>query len=106
MVGRAMKLKYWLVAALLAATLPVHAHEGHHGGTAKPARAASLAIDAAFSPSGELWIVGLDEQGQLFVKTSADEGRTWSAARAISTGGDAVAAEGESRPKIAFGPRG
>jgi hypothetical protein len=93
----------WLLALLLAASLPVQAHEGHH---AKPARAAPLAMDAAFSPSGELWIVGLDEQAQLFVQTSSDEGRSWAQPRKIDTGDDSVAAEGESRPKIAFGPGG
>jgi hypothetical protein len=79
----------------------------HDPSGAKPRkRAPALAIGAAFSPSGELWVVGLDEQGRLTVQTSGDEGRNWTAPRVLDRGADAISADGENRPKIAFGPKG
>ena len=94
------------VAALwLALAGPALAQHDHAAAGAKR-RAPPLAMGAAFSPSGELWIVGLNAQQQLFVQTSADEGRHWSAERRLDTGADKVAADGENRPKLAFGLRG
>ena len=88
------------LAVLLAG--PVLAQHDH--GSKK--RPPPLAIGAAFSPSGELWVVGLDAKLELSVQTSADEGRQWSASRALDTGGDKPVADGENRPKLAFGPTG
>lgn len=103
-----------LVAVLgLAAATAFAAHEGHGGQdaggqqvAAKPtARAkAGLSIGAAVSPAGELWLVGLDADGRLFIKTSLDLGSNWGEARRLDTGSDKIAADGENRPKIAFGP--
>lgn len=67
-------------------------------------RRAGLAMGAAFAPDGRLWIVGLDEHGRLFVQNT-DETLRWSAPRVLDTGADTIAAEGENRPKIAFGPK-
>ncbi len=67
---------------------------------------APLGAGAAFAPSGELWMVGLDAQSRLAVQTSADEGRSWSLPRRLDLGGDTLSADGENRPKIAFGPGG
>ena len=53
-----------------------------------------------------LWLVALNPQGQLFTQVSTDDGRSWSAPRGLDTGSDRIAADGENRPKIAFGPRG
>lgn len=78
------------------------AHDMKKSAHKKPA----LAIGASFSPSGDLWIVGLDAQSHLTVKISRDDGKTWDAARIIDTGADQIAAAGESRPKLAFGPNG
>lgn len=95
-----------------------HAHEGHgaSASTAAPAPAsasapkkkpaAPLGMSAAFAPSGELWTVGLDAQARLVLQVSADDGRRWSAPRVLDNGGDPVSADGENRPKLAFGPRG
>jgi hypothetical protein len=79
-----------------------HATEGHHHGKA----AASLAVSAAFAPSGELWIVGLNAQRKLFVQASTDEGRTWSPEHVLAVGDDTPAADAEARPKLAIGPEG
>ncbi len=65
-----------------------------------------LAIGAAFAPNGDLWIVGLNAERRLRVQVSRNNGRTFAAPRLLDTGRDVVAAEGEARPKIAFGPRG
>ena len=93
-----------LAASLAAAVLaPAQAQHAGHGGK-RPA--ASLAVGAAFAPSGELWIVGLDAQRHLFVQASADDGKTWSPPRQLDTRGDTPAADAEARPKIAFHPQG
>jgi hypothetical protein len=68
--------------------------------------AATLLAATPFSPAGELWVVGLDAQGHLTARTSRDDGRHWSEDRALPTGSDTVAADGEARPHIAFGPAG
>ncbi|MEY2622015.1 MAG: hypothetical protein RIT26_1835 [Pseudomonadota bacterium] len=67
----------------------------------------SLAIGAAFSPEGRLWVAGINAQGRLFVQHTAFPGTpNWSEPKVLDTGDDEIAAEGESRPKIAFGPKG
>jgi hypothetical protein len=72
---------------------------------AKPQNAA-LGTGAAFSPSGELWIAGLDGQGRLFAQSSPDAGNNWGAPKLLDIGDDRVSADGENRPKLAFGPAG
>ena len=82
-------------------------HAGHSGAkqtVRKPA--AGLAMGAAFAPTGELWVSGLDEQARLFVQSSADAGATWGPRRVLDTQGDPISADGETWPKIAFGPNG
>jgi len=91
----------WIFSLLLSMALPAMAQH-HHDPTQR--RPPPLAIGAAFSPAGELWIVGLDAQQHLFVQTSADAGRHWSEPRPIAIGKDKVSADGENRPKLAFGP--
>lgn len=91
-----------------AATAGTHAY-GSAGGTpqAQPTRQRPppLAIGAAFAPDGALWIVGLDPQRRLFIQRSTDQGRSWSEPHTLDVGEDTVSADGENRPKIAFGPR-
>jgi hypothetical protein len=66
-----------------------------------------LATGAAIAPDGRLWVVGLNAQAQLFVQSTPLGGALqWSEARILNTGSDAIAADGESRPKIEFGPKG
>ena len=77
-----------------------NAHSGHHDH-------AQLAVGTAFSPGGDLWIVALNDQGKLFVQRSdrSSIGK-WQAPKILDTGTDTIAADGESRPSIAFGPNG
>jgi hypothetical protein len=98
----ARALSFSLLAAL---ALPAFAQHMHEAAGSKH-RPPPLAMGAAFAPSGELWITALDAQQHLFVQTSDDEGRHWSAPRVVDTGTDKVAADGENRPKLAFGPKG
>ena len=69
-----------------------------------------LAVGTAFAPDGSLWLVGLNAESQLFVQSALPpkEGGShqWSAPRIIDTGGDAISADGENHPKLAFGPKG
>jgi hypothetical protein len=93
----------FLAAALLAGLIaPSAAHHTSHDGKQRPA----LAIAAAFSPAGELWVVGLDTHGHLNARTSRDDGQHWSEEQVLPTGHDTIAADGESRPHLAFGPDG
>jgi hypothetical protein len=64
-----------------------------------------LATGAAVAPDGRLWLVGLNEHLQLFVQTSEpDNWQALSEPRILNTGADQISADGENRPKIAFGP--
>lgn len=74
-----------------------------HGGHA---RRPQLALDARYGPDGWLWLVELDDAGRLVLQTSGDDGRHWSEPQVLDTAGDVVAAQGEQRPKLAFGPDG
>ena len=66
-----------------------------------------LATGAAIAPDGRLWVVGLNAQAQLIVQSTPLDGAVqWSEARILNTGADPIAADGESRPKIVFGPQG
>ena len=90
----------WLICAALAATTGALAQ--HHA----PRKAESLAVAAAVAPDGALWIAGLDESGRLFVQTSADGSEQFAPRRLLDLQGDVVAAEGEFRPSLVFGPQG
>lgn len=90
-----------LAACALALAQPPVAQA--HGGDGKR-RPPALATGVAFSPAGELWIVGLDRERRLFVQSSADSGRSWRAPRLIDTGKDRIAADGEKGPNLVFGP--
>ncbi|PWF47990.1 sialidase family protein [Massilia glaciei] len=83
-----------------------HAHGAMAHGAPKPELGTSAAVDG----QGRLWIASKEaasdaDQGQyLVLRSTGDNGATWSAPKRI--GPEALAAEGESRPKLAFGTRG
>ena len=104
-------VRTFLAAVACVWAVALAAHEGHRD----PPQAASkalrpakpgLSIGAAVSPTGLLWLVGLNSDGRLFVRTSTDFGLKWSETQLLDTGNDRIAADGENRPKIAFGPDG
>ncbi len=78
--------------------LSAQAAEGH--AAAKPARQ-ELGTAAAFDLQGNLYVASKEGQ-QVVVRQSRDEGKTWSSPVAANQEGEAIAADGESRPKIAF----
>jgi len=99
------RLHAGLIVPILALVLAVPglAHEGH-GAMSKPGKS-SLAIGAGMAPDGRLWVVGVDDAGQLFMRGSDDLGRHWLPPRVLDTGKDGISADGENHPKIAFDGR-
>ena len=64
-----------------------------------------LAVGSAFDPQGRLWVVGLDADQHLFVQhTQGSDLAHWDPPQVLNTGEDDISADGENRPKIAFGP--
>ena len=90
--------KIWLAILLALVSLCGWAHQ---------APREQLGSAAAFAPDGRLWLVGVNGHGGLFVQTApAHNLNQWDAPRVLATQGDAIAAHGESRPKLVFGPKG
>jgi hypothetical protein len=90
-----------------------HAH--HHMGM--KSEKLGLGTSAAVDAQGRLWIArteaARDEQiaGQpasayVVLQMSPDMGKTWTAAKRVQQVPEAIEAEGESRPKLVFGPKG
>jgi len=71
---------------------------------AKPA-ARSLGISAAFDGRGRLWLARV-EQRHVWVSLSADGGISFNPATRVNTEPEAIAADGENRPKIAIAADG
>lgn len=84
----------------LAATAAT-AHEGHDMHAKGPDLGASAAIDG----KGRLWIVDAAD-GHVRLRHSDDFGRTLSAPAPVNAQAEPIYAEGENRPKIAFGTKG
>ncbi|OHC61698.1 MAG: hypothetical protein A3H93_06040 [Rhodocyclales bacterium RIFCSPLOWO2_02_FULL_63_24] len=115
-------VRTFVAAMMLTWAAALTAQEGHGGHGTDETRAgakaapteprkpllrpkAALSIGVALAPTGELWLVGLNGEGQLFTRSSRDLGTHWNPPRLLDTG-DKPAADGENRPKIAFGPQG
>ena len=100
--------RWILMLALVLGASAQAQHEGHGQGTAggSKRRPPPLSIGATLAPDGSLWVVGLDKEQRLTARSTTDEGKSWSPERLIATGQDKIAADGENRPKIAFGPKG
>jgi hypothetical protein len=79
---------------------------GMRSTTGRKAARATLAVNTAFAPDGALWVVGVDQGRDVWLRRSTDLGTQWSPAQHIDSAGDTIAAEGDSRPSMAFGPRG
>lgn len=95
-----------LLALLLfaAASAGAHDHAGHDAdrqnkwqtSLAKP----QLAVGAAFDEQGRLWRAEVS-QGHVYVSRSTDGGQSFGPAVAVNPEAEAVAGDGENRPKIA-----
>jgi hypothetical protein len=66
--------------------------------------AAALGTSGAFDQQGRLWVAHGGDNG-ILLQSSADDGRTWTAARQILPMPEAVEGNGEARPKVAVGPQ-
>ncbi|MEN9455089.1 MAG: hypothetical protein RL210_608, partial [Pseudomonadota bacterium] len=64
-----------------------------------------LAVGAAFAPDGRLWRAEI-KPGQIELSSSADLGQTFVPQAQLDTGSDVIAADGENRPQLVFGPKG
>ncbi|WP_413625776.1 sialidase family protein [Luteibacter sp. Lutesp34] len=94
--------KPFLLAALLAASAGVQAHDGMSG---MAAHEAPLGFDAAMDAQGRLWVV--DTVGEhVRARRSDDIGRSFATSTIVNPVGEPLYAEGENRPKIALGPKG
>jgi hypothetical protein len=66
-----------------------------------------LGSAVAFDPQGRLWLVGLNLHGRLFFQHTLDKDlQQWSEPRLLDVGTDAISADGENRPKLAWGALG
>jgi hypothetical protein len=92
-----MKYLCLLLTTWLFATAAVAHDTAMHQKTA-------LATSVAFAPDGALWMIGLNANKQLAIRQSSDDGISWREERVLEIGADVVAADGENRPKIIFGP--
>ena len=80
--------------------------QAHHKGAEKPPE---LGTGVALDANGHFWIVSKEGAGPaqfLVLQESADGGRTWSVPKRIMQQPEAIAADGENRPKLAFGAKG
>jgi hypothetical protein len=90
------QLLFGIVVALVAAAAAAHGKQ------------AELGTSAALDAHGNLWIASKqgDADGQYVVlQMSADMGASWTPPQRILQAPEPISAEGENRPKIAFGRR-
>ena len=74
-------------------------------GMAKGAPRLELGASAVFAPDGSLLVAA--KQGEhVMIYRSADAGQSWSAPAAVNAQPEAISADGENRPKIAFAADG
>lgn len=74
-------------------------------GMAKAAARPELGSSAVFAPDGSLLVAA--KQGEhVMIYRSADEGQSWSAPLTVNAQPEAISADGENRPKIAFAADG
>lgn len=97
-----------ILSCLLAAHTWAAAAQHHHSKSMKNPKGqrAELGTSVAVDAQGRLWAVSKENapDGQYVVlQISSDLGQTWSAPRRVQSQPEPVSAEGENRPKIAFG---
>jgi hypothetical protein len=90
---------------LVLASIALLSLAANAGGMERSAFGTSAAID----PSGRLWVAYAQPAGaagQVVLQRSDDGGASWQAALRVNATTEPVAAEGENRPKLAFGRSG
>ena len=97
----------WMVFSVLVLGMTTALSANAQSKPMKHAKRIQLATGAALGPDGRLWVVGLNERGQMFMQSSPAQALgQWTAPVILNTQQDEIAADGESRPKMAFGPNG
>lgn len=96
-----MQMRRLLIILLCLLPLAALAHDGMH--MDMPKGGAELGASAAFDSSGRLYVVDAAD-GHVRLRHSDDNGRTLSHPIEVNTTAERIYAEGENRPKIAFGP--
>ena len=97
----------WMVFSVMVLGMTTALSANAQSKPVKHAKRIQLATGAALGPDGRLWVVGLNEQGQMFMQSSPAQALgQWTAPVILNTQQDEIAADGESRPKMAFGPNG
>lgn len=91
-----------LIAVLCLLALNALAHDGMSMDMPK---GPELGASAAFDHTGRLYVVD-SANGHVRLRHSDDDGRTFSAPIMVNTTAERIYAEGENRPKIAFGADG
>lgn len=91
----------WLAALFL--SFPAWPTEGHP--SVVKATRPELGTAAAFDSQGTLFVASKEGQ-QIVLRKSSDEGKTWSVPVPVNQEPEAIAADGESRPKIVFTANG
>ncbi|MBP1474142.1 exo-alpha-sialidase [Frateuria sp. MAH-13] len=89
-----------LILLLCLAVAPVLAHEPMAMSKEPP-----LGASAAFDAQGRLWVADAAD-GHVRLRHSDDLGKTFSAPVPVNATPEPIYAEGENRPKLAFGPKG
>ncbi|HEX7634389.1 MAG TPA: sialidase family protein [Noviherbaspirillum sp.] len=95
-----------IALCVLALNGRVFAHEAHADHESMPVVRVELGSSAAVDARGRLWIVGKEGAGDgqyVVLQVTEDMGKTWSAPMRVQRQPEPVSAEGENRPKIAFG---
>ncbi len=110
-----------LIATGASLALPAWAQDSHAHTSGKAAGAVgagggkALATAAAVDGQGRLWVAylapvdassGAAPTANIMLQWSADAGASWSSAQAVLRQPEAIEANGEGRPKLAFGPAG
>jgi hypothetical protein len=105
-----------LCLGLLISALPSATFAQQPTKAEKPAKPMKIELgtSAAFDAQGQLWQVSketdqADTTGKaqyVVLRSSADLGQTWSAPKRVQSTPEAISADGENRPKLAFGNDG
>lgn len=93
-------MRRWMVFLLCLAAAPVLAHEPMAMRHEPP-----LGATAGFDAHGRLWLVDA-ANGHVRLRHSDDLGKRFSAATLVNAVAEPIYAEGENRPKLAFGAQG
>ena len=107
MVTRGLSWRWLICLGLLCpAAGSAHGPHGGHGASSAPIPpnlASGLGASAAFDSRGWLWAV-YKEEGYVILRHSENLGGSWSSPRPVNSVPEPIDADGDSRPKIAFGP--